>query len=147
MVKGHARTQWSISSLLALRSHVSSSTLAGQGVGIRLLLFPRLSKYYPSFRYASVSASMALLLLGQLWFPSWRLSPFSMIPRDLGGFSFGALLHPAIGGVMCVVHPPQREASLWLGSAGHRILLGFLHIVGDGSMFEEQERKKGERRK
>lgn len=70
-----------------------------------------------------------------------------MIPRDLGGFSFGALLHPAIGGVMCVVHPPQREASLWLGSAGHRILLGFLHIVGDGSMFEEQERKKGERRK
>lgn len=49
---------------------------------------------------------------------------------------------------MCVVHLPQREASLWLGSAGHRILLGFLHIVGDGSVFEEQREKRvGGRRK
>ena len=45
-------------------------------------------------------------------------------------------------GVMCMVHPPQREASLWPGSAVHRILLGFPHIVGDGSVFEEQRKEK-----
>ena len=40
MVKGHAQTQWSISSLLALRSHVSS--YLPKVMGIRLLLFPPL---------------------------------------------------------------------------------------------------------
>ena len=49
MVKGHAQIHWSISSLLALRSHVSSYLPRVMALGSFCFHLP---KYYPSFRNA-----------------------------------------------------------------------------------------------
>lgn len=40
---------------------------------------------------------------------------------------------------MCEAYPPEKKASSGLGSAVQRILLGFLHMVRAGSVFEEKK--------